>query len=70
MAIFLESTNQGNPFDKNHGPFPSFGNVGAPYMETFFLPEFTIGFPVWLISTPMVLNVQTSSPLLSPPRKQ
>lgn len=33
-------------------------------------PEFTIGFPVWLFSTPMVPNVQTASQPSSPLPKQ
>jgi len=43
MATFPESTNQGFPLDWNPGPFPSFGNVGAPYMATLSLPGLTIG---------------------------
>ena len=46
MAPFLESTSQGFPSDGNPGPFPSFGNVGAPYMAMLSLPGLTIGLPV------------------------
>jgi len=67
MATVLASTNQGNPSDGNPCPFPSFGNVGAPYMEMLSLPGFTIGFSIWLFSTPMVLNTQTDPQLGSPP---
>ncbi len=70
MATVPNSTNQGNPSDENLGPFPYVGNVGAPYMATLSLPEFTIGFPVWLFSSPMVMNIQTSSQPSSPPPEQ
>ena len=46
MATFPEFTNQGIPSDGNLGPFPPFGNVGAPYMATLSLPGLTVGFPV------------------------
>jgi len=67
MEIVLGSTNQGNTSDGNLGPFPSFGNISAPYMEMLSILGFTIGFLVWLFSTPMVLNVQTAYQLVSPP---
>ena len=70
METAPESTSQGNPYDGNPGPIPSFGNIGAPYMETLSLPIFTIAFIVWLFSTPMVPNVETSSQLGSPPLEQ
>ena len=44
MATFPKFTNLGIPFEGNPGPFLAFGNVGAPYMETFSLPGLTIGF--------------------------
>ena len=43
MATNSESTDQGIPFDGNPSPFPSFGNIVAPYMATLSLPRFTIG---------------------------
>ena len=70
MAIVPKSTNQGKPSGRNLGPFPSFGNIGAPYMVMLSLLRFTIGFPVWLFLTLMVLNVQTASKPSSPPPEQ
>jgi len=70
MATVPESANQGKPSNRNLGPFPPFWNIGAPYMETLSLPRFTIGFPVWLFSTSLVPNVQTTSQPISPPPKQ
>ena len=60
MEMFLEFTNQGIPLDGSPGPFPSFGNVSAPYMAMLSLPGLTIGLPVWLFSTSMVSSFQTS----------
>ena len=57
MATFPKFTNQGIPSDGNPSHFPPFGNVGAPYMATLSLPGLTFGFPIWLFSTSVVLNV-------------
>jgi len=46
MATFPESTSQGFPLDGNLGPFPSFGNVDAPYMVMLSLLGLTIGLHV------------------------
>jgi len=70
MATFPESTSQGNPFDGNPSHFPSFGNIGAPYMAMLSLPRLTIGLPVRLFSTFVVLSVQTSFQPSYPPPKQ
>jgi len=66
MATFLEFTNQGIPFEGNPGPFPAFGNVGAPYMATLSLPGLTVGLPVWLFSTSVLLNVPTTGQSIPP----
>jgi len=60
METIPESINQGSPSDGNPSHFPSFGNTGDPYMATLSLPGFTIGLLVWLLSTHMVPNVQTT----------
>ena len=57
MATFPEFTNQGIFCKGNPGPFPDFGNVGAPYMATLSLPGLTVGFPVWFFSTSMVSSI-------------
>lgn len=46
METFPLSTSQGFPLDGNLGPFPSFRNVGAPYMVALSLPKLTIGLPI------------------------
>ena len=69
MAMFPEFTNQEIPSEGNPGPFPTFGNVGAPYMATFSLPSLTIGLPVWLFSTSVVLSVHFSVQPSPPPEQ-
>jgi hypothetical protein len=56
MASVLGSTNQGTPFPREPFVFPSFGNVGPPYITTLSLPGLTIGLHVWLFSTPVFPN--------------
>ena len=50
----MESTNQGFPLWGNHSPFSSWGDVGAPHMDTLSFLGLTIGLPVWLFSTSVV----------------
>ena len=40
-------------------------NVGVPLMATLNLPGFTLGLPVWLFSTPTVLNAPDASQVSS-----
>lgn len=46
METFIKSTSQGNPSDGNPSPFPSFKNIGAPYMEMLSLPEFSVSLSI------------------------
>jgi hypothetical protein len=54
----------GNPFF-----FPSYRNIGPPYIATLSLPGLTIGLPVWLFSTPVILNAGASD-VRTPPTHQ
>jgi hypothetical protein len=56
MASVPGTTNEGTPFPGEPFIFPSFGNVGPPYIATLSLPGLTIGLPVWFFSTPVILN--------------
>lgn len=56
-----ENTNHGTPMQGGLCGFPGFGNVGAPLMATLSLPGFTIGLPVWLFFSPVVLNAPNAS---------
>ena len=69
MATFPEFTNPGIPSDWNPGHFPPFGNVAAPYMATLSLPGLTVGLPIWLFSTSMVLTISTIGQLVPPPKQ-
>ena len=70
MATNLESIDQGIPFDGNPSPFPTFGNIDAPYIATLYLLGLTIGLPVWLFSTSLVQNVVISLQSSTPPTRQ
>jgi hypothetical protein len=39
--------------------FPSYGNVGPHYIATLSLPGLTIRLPVWLFSTPVIMNEES-----------
>jgi hypothetical protein len=56
MASNPGSTNGGTPSSREPYTFPSFGNFGPPYVATLSLPRLTIGLPVWLFPTPVILN--------------
>jgi len=61
MASVPGSTNQGTHFPRKPFVFPSFGNVGPPYIENLSLPRLTIGLPMWLFSTPVFPNASSVS---------
>ena len=69
METFPDFTNQGIPSDGNPGPFPPFGNVGAPYMATLSLLGLTVGLPVWLFSTSVVLDFSATVQSVPPPEQ-
>ena len=58
-----------NPLRRESQSFSSFGNVGAPYMATLSLPGLTVGLPVWLFSTSVVLNVSATVQSVPPPEQ-
>jgi hypothetical protein len=47
--------------------FPSYRNIGPPYIATLSLPSLTIGLPVWLFSTPVISNATSASDVSTPP---
>src|SRR5882757_4750501 len=59
------NTNQEIPMMGNPCTIPLTGNVGVPLMATLNLPGFTLGLPVWLFSTPTVLNAPNASQVSS-----
>jgi hypothetical protein len=56
MASNPESTNGGTHSPGEPYTFPSFGNFVPLYIATLSLPGLTIGLPVWLFPTPVILN--------------
>jgi hypothetical protein len=56
MALVPRTTNEGTPFPGEPFFFPSYGNIGPPHIATLSLPGLTIGLPVWLFSTQLILN--------------
>ena len=69
METFPKFTNQEIPSDGNPGPFPAFGNVGAPYMAMLSLHGLTVGLPVCLFSTSLVSSVPATVPSTPPPEE-
>ena len=56
MALVPGMTNEGTPFPGKPFVFPSYGNVGPPYIATLSLLGLTIGLLLWFFSTPMISN--------------
>ena len=69
MASVPRMINEGTPFPVEPFVFPSYGNVGPPYIATLSLPGLKIGLPVWLFSTPVISNVGISY-VSTPPTHQ
>jgi hypothetical protein len=66
MASVPGMTNEGTPLLGEPFVFPSYGNIGPPYIATLSLPGLTIELPVWLFSTLVISNASPSSPVKSP----
>jgi hypothetical protein len=62
-------TNEATPSLGEPFVFPSYKNVGPPYIATLSLPGLTIGLPVWLFSTLVILNVASDSIVSTPPQE-
>jgi len=62
-------TNEGTPLPGEPFVFPSYGNVGTPYITTLSLPGLTVGLLVWLFSTPIISN-EVASDVSTPPIHQ
>jgi hypothetical protein len=70
MESTPESTNGGTPSPREPFTFPYFGNIGPPYIATLSLLGLTIGLPVWLFPTPVILNIPNTSDVSTPPTHQ
>jgi hypothetical protein len=62
-------TNEGNPFPGEPFVFPSYGNIGPSHIATLILPGLTIGLPVWLFSTQVILKATSASVVNTSPQE-
>jgi hypothetical protein len=69
MASDPDMSNEGTPFLGEPFVFPSYGNVGPPYIATLSLPGLTIGLSVWLFSTPVILNATSALVVSTSPQE-
>jgi hypothetical protein len=69
MASIPRMTNEGTPFPGEPFVFPSYRNIGPPYIATLSLPGLTIGLPVWVFSTLVISNAGASD-VSTPPTHQ
>jgi hypothetical protein len=69
MASVSGTTNEGTPFLGEPFIFPSFGNIGPPYIATLSLPRLTIRLPVWFFSTLVISNVPCPSNAIPSPQE-
>jgi hypothetical protein len=68
IASVPGTTNEATPALGEPFVFPSYGNVGPPHIATLSLPGITIGLPVWLFSTHVILNVASASVVSTSPQ--
>jgi hypothetical protein len=69
MVSVPEMTNEGTPFLGEPFVFPSYGNIGPPHITTPSLLGITIGLPVWLFSTQVILNAASASVVSTSPQE-
>jgi hypothetical protein len=69
MASVPEMTNEGTSTPGEPFVFPSYGNIGPPHIATLSLPGLTVGLPVWLFSTQVILNAVSVSVVITSPQE-
>jgi hypothetical protein len=69
MASVPGMTNEGTPSPGEPFVFPSYRNIGPPYIATLSLPGLTIGLSVWLFSTQVILNAASASVVSTSPQE-
>ena len=67
MASVPRMTNEGNPFQGEPFVFPSYENIGPPHLTTLNLPGLTIGLPIWLFSTQVIMNASSALVVITSP---
>jgi hypothetical protein len=68
MASFPEMTNETTPTMGEPFVFPSYRNIGPPYIATLSFPGLTIGLSVWLFSTLVTPNATSASVVSTSPK--
>jgi hypothetical protein len=61
MALVPDITNGATPAPGEPFVFPSYENVGTPYIATLSLLRLMIGLPVWFFPTPVISNLPNAS---------
>jgi hypothetical protein len=69
MASVPEMTNEGTSAPGEPFVFPCYGNIGPPHIATLSLPGLTIGLPVWLFSTQVILNAASALVVSTSPQE-
>jgi hypothetical protein len=69
MAFVPGTTNEGTPFVREPFVFSSYENIGPPHIATLSLSGLTIGLPVWLFSTQVILNAASASFVSTSPQE-
>jgi hypothetical protein len=69
MASIPKMTNEGTSAPREPFVFPSYGNIGPPYIATLSLPGLTIGLSVWLFSTQVIPNAVSASVVRNSPQE-
>jgi hypothetical protein len=69
MVLVPGKTNEGTPFPGEPFFFPSYRNIGPPHIATLSVPGLTIGLPVWLFSTQVILNAVSASFVSTSPQE-
>jgi hypothetical protein len=70
MVSIPREINEGTPFPGEPFVFPSYGNIGPPYIASLSLSGVTIGLPIWFFSTLVILNAAGVSDVRTPPTRQ
>ena len=69
MASVPEMTNEGTPTPGEPFIVPSYENIGPPHIATLSLLSLTIGLPVWLFYTQVILNAASVSFVSTSPQE-
>ena len=69
MASVPKMTNEGTSYPGEPFVFPSYGNVGPPYIITLSFPGLTIRLLVWFFSSRVISNAASASVVSTSPQE-